>query len=211
MPHPPRFAYIAWILVCVLWGTTYLAIRVTLEPMPPLLVAGMRWVLAGALILIGLVVARIEIPPARQWPALAVLGILLMGLGNGGVAWAELTIPSGLTAVLVAGIPFWMVGVERVVSVSRSGAPREANPGRLAPRRLAGLAIGFTGIVLLVWPELRLGAGRSFLFGVVATQIACFGWAVGSSYARRRHAHENVLAAAALQMLFGGMALVAAG
>jgi len=207
MSHAPRSAYIAWILVCLLWGTTYLAIRVALETMPPLVMAGMRWLVAGSLILPALVAAGARIPSPRQWPALAVLGILLMGLGNGCVAWAEQTIASGLTAVLIAAIPFWMVGVERIFAVRAPGAHAE----RVSPRRLAGLAVGFAGIVLLVWPELQLGAGRSFVRGVVATQIACLGWAIGSSYARRRHLSENVLAAAALQMLFGGLALLAAG
>jgi drug/metabolite transporter (DMT)-like permease len=207
MSHAPRSAYIAWILVCLLWGTTYLAIRVTLETMPPLLMAGMRWFVAGSLILPALVAAGVQIPAPRQWPALAVLGILLMGLGNGCVAWAEQTIPSGLTAVLVAAVPFWMVGVERLFAARAPGAHAE----HVSPRRLAGLMIGFAGIVMLVWPELRPRAGRSFVLGIVATQVACLGWAIGSSYARRRHVAENVLAASALQMLFGGLALLAAG
>ncbi len=210
MSQPPRLAYMAWIVVCLVWGTTYLAIRVALETMPPLLMAGFRWVVAGSLILAAVAVAGVRIPPPRQWPALAALGVLLMGLGNGCVAWAEQTIPSGLTAVLVASIPFWMVGVERLMALS-SSTTSTPDAERVSPRRLAGLIVGFLGIVLLVWPELRLGAGRSFLLGVVATQVACLGWAIGSSYSRRRHADENVLAASALQMLFGGVALLAAG
>lgn len=207
MPHSPRSAYLAWLLVCLLWGTTYLAIRVALESMPPLLMAAIRWIVAGALTLASLVIAGVRIPPAREWPGLAVLGVLLMGLGNGCVAWAEQTIPSGLTAVLVAAIPFWMVGVERLMA----RLARDARAEPLSFRRFAGLVVGFVGIVLLVWPELRLGAGTAFLLGAAATQMACLGWAIGSSYARRRHANENVLAASALQMLFGGLALLAAG
>jgi drug/metabolite transporter (DMT)-like permease len=189
------------VAVCVLWGTTYLGIRVSLETIPPLVMAGFRWAVAGAIILSVLTLRGERIPPSRRWPALIVLGILLMGVGNGGVVWAEQTIPSGLTAVLVAAIPFWMVGVELLM--------KESAP--LSRRRIAGLIVGFGGIVLLVWPELHLGAGRSFVTGVIATQIACVGWAIGSSYSRRRHIDENVLAAAALQMLFGGLFLVAAG
>jgi len=114
-------------------------------------------------------------------------------------------VPSGLTAVLVAMSPFWMVGIDALMA---GGEP-------LTMRRIAGLLIGFGGIVLLVWPELRAGgAARAFLGGVIATQVACAGWAIGSSYARRRgrgHAREeNVLATAALEMLFGGVVLLAA-
>jgi drug/metabolite transporter (DMT)-like permease len=117
------------------------------------------------------------------------------------VVWAEQTVPSGLTALLVAVVPFWMVGVERFAG--------EAD--QLTVRRSAGLIIGFAGIVLLVWPELEFGGGRAFMLGVAATQLACLGWAIGSSYSRRRRPAENVLAAAAFQMLFGGIAMFAAG
>src|SRR5207247_2358937 len=106
---------------------------------------------------------------------------------NGAVVWAEQTLPSGLTAVLVAAVPFWMVAVEWFMKASDS----------LTLRRILGLMIGFGGIVLLVWPELQFGGGRTFFSAVVATQLACLGWAIGSSYSRWRHADENVLAAAA--------------
>ena len=200
-PSPTRSAYLAWVAVCLLWGTTYLGIRVALETIPPLIMAGFRWAVAGSIILVALRVRGERIPPRSHWPALMLLGILMMGFGNGGVVWAEQTLPSGLTALLVAAIPFWMVAVERFM--------KESEP--LTPRRIVGLIIGFGGIVLLVWPELQFDGGRTFFYGVVATQLACLGWAIGSSYSRRRHADENVLAAAALQMLFGGLTLGAVG
>jgi drug/metabolite transporter (DMT)-like permease len=205
-----RRAYIAWIIVCVVWGTTYLAIRISLESIPPMLMAAMRWIVAGSVLVLALVVRGETLPRPREWPALTLLGILLLGFGNGAVVWAELTVPSGLTAVLVATVPFWMVGVEALTSAGE----------RVRLRHVAGLAIGFAGIVMLVWPELRLndpapGARGSFLAGVVSTQIACLGWAIGSSYARwrgRTHAAgENVLATAAFEMLFGGVALLVVG
>lgn len=199
--QPTRAAYFALAAVCLLWGTTYLAIRVAIETIPPLIMAGFRWTVAGALILGALKIRGERIPPASHWPAMTILGVLLLGFGNGCVVWAEQTLPSGLTAVLVAAVPFWMVGVELLM--------RDADP--LTIRRLIGLVVGFGGIVLLVWPELQFSAGRSFLLGVVFTQLACLGWAIGSSYSRRRHADENVLAAAALQMLLGGLILGALG
>jgi drug/metabolite transporter (DMT)-like permease len=183
------------------WGTTYLAIRVAVETLPPLLMAAARWIVAGTLLTAALAIARQPLPPRREWPSLAVLGVLLLGFGNGAVVWAELTVPSGLTAVLVATVPFWMVGTEHM----------RADGARLSGAEIAGLLIGFAGILLLVGPEIRFSTGRGFLAGVVSTQIACAGWAMGSMYARRRGHHENVLAAAALEMLFGGVALLAAG
>ncbi|MGE5243916.1 MAG: EamA family transporter [Betaproteobacteria bacterium] len=197
-----RRAYTAWVTVCLIWGTTYLGIRIALESIPPLLMAGFRWLAAGAILLAILVARGERLPLRRTWGVLAVLGLLLLGLGNGGVVWAELTVPSGLTAVLVAASPFWMVGVERFMRDS----------DRLTLRAAAGLAIGFGGIVALVWPEVGAGSGgRAFLVGVAATQLACLGWALGSAYARRHDRHENVLMAAAFEMLFGGMFLIAAG
>ena len=196
-----RLAWGAWVAVCLLWGTTYLAIRLALETVPPMLMGGFRWTLAGALILAVMALRGERVPGRAEWPSLAMLGVLLIGFGNGGVVWAEQTLPSGLTAVLVAVIPFWMVGVEMLTG--------STDP--LTPRRIVGLLIGFAGIVLLVWPQLEVGAGRAFLLGVLATQLACLGWAIGSSYSRRRAPAENVLAVAAYQMLFGGLAMGLAG
>jgi drug/metabolite transporter (DMT)-like permease len=191
--------------VCLIWGTTYLGIRISLETIPPLLMASMRWIVAGSLLILLLALKGERLPGRREWPSLAILGILLLGFGNGAVVWAEQTVPSGLTAVLVATSPFWMVGFDALMPDGEA----------ITSRRTFGLVVGFGGIVMLVWPELRFdGSGGGFLGGVFAAQVACLGWAVGSSYARRRgrgHAkEENVLATAAFEMLFGGLALLIA-
>jgi drug/metabolite transporter (DMT)-like permease len=202
-----RRAYLAWVAVCLIWGTTYLAIRISLETIPPLLMAAIRWIVAGTLLIVILKIRGERLPAPRAWPSLAVLGVLLLGFGNGAVVWAEQTVPSGLTSVLVATSPFWMVGIDAVMP----------NGTRLTIKHVAGLAIGFGGIVTLVWPEIHASdaSARAFLGGVIAAQVACIGWAIGSSYARHRgrgHARdENVLATAAFEMLFGGIVLLAAG
>jgi drug/metabolite transporter (DMT)-like permease len=194
-------AYLAWIVVCLVWGTTYLFIRISLETIPPLLMAAFRWIAAGSLLTAILKIRGARLPGPRTWPSLAVLGLLLLGFGNGAVVWAEQTVPSGLTAVLVAMCPFWMVGLEACMA---DGDP-------LTMRRTIGLVVGFTGIVTLVWPELHVAGGHTFIGGVISSQIACVGWAIGSTYARRRGGEENVLGAAALEMVFGGLMLLAAG
>lgn len=196
-----RRAYAAWILVCGVWGTTYLAIRIALETVPPMLMAAIRWIAAGLLLLSYLKMRGVTLPQRRSWPSLALIGVLMTSIGNGAVVWAEQSVPSGLAALLIAAVPFWMVGVERFM------------PGaeRVTPQRLAGLLIGFTGIVLLVWPELSQPSGSGMAAGAAATQLACVGWAIGSSYSRRRTSGENVIAAAAVQMLFGGAALLGVG
>ena len=196
-----RLAVAAWLAVCLLWGTTYLAIRIALETIPPMLMGGLRWTTAGGFILAVMRLRKDPIPGRAEWPALAALGVLLIGFGNGGVVWAEQTLPSGLTALMVAVVPFWMVGVERVAG--------DTTPLTLV--RALGLVVGFSGILLLVWPEIEVERGRGFLVGVAATQLACLGWAIGSSYSRRRKPTENVLAVAAFQMLFGGLVMFAVG
>jgi drug/metabolite transporter (DMT)-like permease len=184
--------------VCVIWGTTYLGIRVALETIPPFLMGALRWTAAGLLLIAILKIRRERLPAREAWPALAVLGVLLIGFGNGAVVWAEQSVPSGLTAVLVSSTPFWMVGIERLMP----------NGERLTLRHVIGLVIGFSGIVMLVWPEIQLGGGsRGYLGGVLATQLGCVGWSLGSSYARRRGKDENVLSAVAIQMVAAGLCL----
>jgi drug/metabolite transporter (DMT)-like permease len=197
-----RKAYGAWVVVCLVWGTTYLAIRIALETIPPLLMPACRWIAAGSLLLAILKARGERLPAAASWPTLAIVGTLLVGVGNGAVVWAEQTVPSGLTAVLVAASPFWMVGIESLM------------PGgeRLTRRRALGLVVGFGGILVLVWPDLRADAQQQgVVVGALMTQIACLGWAVGSGYARRHGREGNVLAGAALEMLFGGIVLLVAG
>ena len=193
-------------MVCLVWGTTYLAIRISLETIPPFLMAAIRWLVAGTILATALKLRGARLPRPAAWPSLTVLGILLLGFGNGGVVWAEQTVPSGLAAVLVATCPFWMVGIDVLMPGGEA----------LTLRRMFGLVVGFAGIVLLVWPEIHVGpSGRAFLNGVIATQIACAGWAAGSAYARNRSRtgakDENVLATAAFEMLFGGAVLLIVG
>jgi len=197
-----RTAYLAWLTVCLLWGTTYLGIRIALETIPPALLGGLRFTVAG-LLLIALLAARGEPVIARtQWRGLALIGFLTVCVGNGGVIWAEQWVPSGIAAVTVATIPFWMIGMD---ALTRDGDP-------LSTRLVIGLLVGFAGTLLLVWPDITAGTaeGHRFLLGILALQIACVGWALGSAIARRHARSENVLSAAAMQMTFGGLFMLAA-
>jgi drug/metabolite transporter (DMT)-like permease len=130
------------------------------------------------------------------------MGFLLLGLGNGGVVFAEQWVPSGLAAVMVATSPFWMAGVEASL---RDGE-------RMRPSTVGGLIVGFAGILVLVWPDLTVErSDRKFLAGVIALQIASFGWALGSAYSRRFARTDNILGTTALQMLAGGLMMMLAG
>ena len=202
-PRQKRLAYLAWLTVCIVWGTTYLGIRICLETMPPMLMGGFRWSIAGAL-LAGYLAARGEkVPPPTRWGGIVLLGFLMLGLGNGGVVVAEQWVPSGLAAVIVASNPFWMAAIEAMLPDGE----------RLRANTIAGLVIGFTGILVLVWPDLSWGSTgqRGFLFGVIALQVASIGWSLGSSYSRRHARQDNVLGTTACQMLAGGVIMMAAG
>lgn len=186
--------------VCLIWGTTYLAIRIALETIPPTLVGGLRFLAAG-IVLSLLVLARGgRLPPLRDWPRQAALGTLLLAIGNGCVVWAERWIPSGIAAVGVAALPFWMAGTEATLGGERLGA-----------RTLLGLATGFSGIVVLIWPSLIDSEvnGRWFGLGVLLVQCACVGWAIGSSLSKRTHTGTSVVATSALQQLFAGVIMIA--
>ena len=202
-PAPPRLAYVSWLAICLIWGTTYLAIRVTLESLPPTLGPGLRWTLAGVLVSLMQVARGRALPARRDWTSLAVIGFLFIVTGNGLVVWAELWVPSGLTAVLLATSPFWMLAVELCL------------PDGERPRRASwlGLFVGFSGIIVLVWPQLTGGGemGWRFGVGVLALQAACLTWSIGAAYSRRHHLAGNPLSAAELEMIFGGLMLVVIG
>lgn len=204
-----RTAYLAWLVVCLVWGTTYLGIRVALETIPPALVGGIRYAVGGALLWALLAMrggahakpdSYYGLPALENWPGQALVGFLLIVVGNGGVIWAEQWVPSGIAAVVIASSPFWMSGIEAL----RPGGER---PSARVP---VGLVIGFAGILLLVWPDLSAGGevGRQFAWGVVALQLACAGWALGSVYGKRQAREEHALAAAALQMFIGGVMML---
>jgi drug/metabolite transporter (DMT)-like permease len=195
-----RRRLLAWAalgVVYVVWGSTYLAIRVAVRTVPPLLMAGVRYVVAGA-ILYPLAArqggAGAVRPGRRQWRACAVVGVLLLLGGNGLVSLAETKLPSSLAALLVATVPLWMVVLERV----RGG-------GRLTWPVLSGLALGFAGVGLLVKPD----RGHHVTAWAVATVLAAScSWALGSLYARQAPLPARPLLATAMQMLAGGGALL---
>ena len=202
-PQQRRLAIFAWLAVCLIWGTTYLGIRISLESMPPMLMGGLRWTVAGGALAIYMAMRGERMLGRDALKGALVLGFLMLVLGNGGVVWAELYVPSGLAAVVVATSPFWMAGVE---SLRHDGE-------RLTRRITAGFLLGFSGIVLLIWPELVHGGigGRNFLLGMAALQLACLGWSLGSSYSKRHGRAENVFSATAAQMLAGGAMMLTIG
>ncbi|HLZ90537.1 MAG TPA: EamA family transporter [Candidatus Acidoferrum sp.] len=193
---------VAFGLVYLVWGSTYLAIRVGVESFPPLLLAGARHLLTG-LILYPILRWKTGVrPSAAHWRASFVTGFLLLCIGNGGVCMAERTVPSGVTALLVATVSLWMVLVDWL----RPGGLR---PG---PRVVAGLLLGFGGLALLVGPKEFGGAGRVDPTGVGILVIASLAWASGSVYSKHAGGLSgSPLLGVAMQSLAGGVSLWIAG
>ena len=197
-PKPSRTALVlAFAAIYLIWGSTYLGIRVAIESMPPFLMAAARFLVAGS-ILFGLLKLRgARWPTAHQWTANAVIGTLLLLGGNGLIVWAELTVPSGITALLVGIGPLFIVLTEW------------AWPGGTRPTMItmAALLLGFAGVTWLAAPwENRAGGGLNPA-GVVAILGACFFWGIGSIYSRHARHGADPFLAASLQMLGGGAAL----
>ena len=203
MKHERALAYAAFAIVCVVWGTTYLFIRIALDTIPPLLLTGARFVVAG---LIMLLVARLrgEALPrdVRTLANLALIGFLMVSVGNLAVVWAEQWVPSGMAALLVATAPFWMA----IIEAFRSSGER------LDLRSGFGMLIGFVGVAMLVTPR---GAGgtwsMNFLLGALAIQIGGMCWQLGSAHGKYNLRHVPLMTSAALQMLFGGTIVTIAG
>lgn len=193
----------AWAAVCFFWGTTYLAIRIGLETLPPALFAGLRFLTAGALLFTMVRASSgARLPKGREWFDQSVVGLALLGVGNGLVVWAEQWVPSGPAALLVATSPFWVMGLERFLSKGE----------RLSWQAVAGLLVGFGGLALLVAPNLYgKTVGASYLWGMLALQAACASWSIGSVYAKHHPTGVAPLMGAAIQMLVAGAAMTFIG
>jgi drug/metabolite transporter (DMT)-like permease len=186
--------------IYVVWGSTYLAIRVMVETMPPLLAAGVRFATAGAIFWLAL---RLISGPQRvrvsrgQVAGAALIGTLLCFGGNGLVTVAEQEVPSGLAALIIGSVPLWVVLM------------RSAHGERVPRATLAGVVVGFAGLAVLVLPGDR--PGDAPLWGVLVCVAASMSWAAGSFYSRRVPLPDDALASTAFQMLLGGAGMILVG
>lgn len=189
----------AFLAIYIIWGSTYLAIRFVVETIPPFFMAGTRWIIAG-LILYALTCTRsTPAPTSLHWKhAFVIGGFLLLG-GNGAVVWAEQWVPSGLTSLLIATIPFWMV---LLTSLHHRARPSIGV--------IVGLIIGFAGVTLLIGSIENIGENSMILLGVAIIMFGSFLWANGSLYSRSTETSSSQLQAAAMQMIAGGILLLSA-
>ena len=190
---------LAFAAVYVIWGSTYLAIRLAIETLPPFLMAGTRFMTAGAILFAWAVFNGEHIRPAlAQWPRALVVGGLLLLCGNGGVTWAEKYIASGLAALLVATEPLWVV-------IMNWGLTHRRPNGKV----LLGVLIGLVGVTVLVSDGLGEGirgthGSRLSLIGAFVVVLASFAWAAGSVYSSRRPIRAMTSMASGMQMIAGG-------
>jgi drug/metabolite transporter (DMT)-like permease len=189
---------IAFALVYVFWGSTYLGIRIGIERIAPELLTGVRFLVAGAVMLVWCAVRGQGIRIRRgEALRLAVIGFLLLSISNFVLTWAEQWVPTGLAALIVSIVPLWFLILDSFVF------PAEHRP---SARALIGLALGAAGIVVLLWPELRntSGIGWRELLGSVVLIGGSFAWALGSVLSKRWKLPIDPFTASAYQMIFAG-------
>ncbi len=190
---------IAMLAIYLIWGSTYLAIRFAVETIPPFLMAGVRFLIPGLLLVIWRRLAGDPAPTHRQWLSAILIGLLLLLGGNGLVSWAEQRIDSGIAAVLVGTVPIWMVLMDAFFF------------SRQRPRwqAVVGLLTGFAGIIWLIGPRSLFGGHTQYdLLGIGAVVLGSLFWAFGSIYSRKAVLPGSPLLGTGMQMLAGCVGLI---
>jgi drug/metabolite transporter (DMT)-like permease len=194
----------AFAAVYLIWGSTYLGIRFAIETIPPFLMGGVRFMIAGAVLYLWVRLRESERPQPIHWRNAAIVGAGLILGGNGAVVWAEQVVPSGITALLVAILPLWIVLIEWL------------GPGHKRPSIgvAVGLIVGIIGVVVLIGPaafQPSSTGGFGMLSGAIALNIGSLCWAFGSIYSRHAKFPKSALLATAMEMLTGGAMLLLLG
>ncbi len=191
----------AFASIYIVWGSTYLAIRYAIETIPPFVMGGTRFLISGMMLYVWARSRGAERPTRLHWRNAAIAGAFLILGGNGAVVWAEQSVPSGLTALLVSILPFWLVIIEW------------ARPPRRRPSVavLVGIVLGFIGIIVLVGPGNLSGEGDVPLAGALVLMFGSLSWAIGSFWSRDAKLPESGLLTTGMEMLGGGLLLFLAG
>jgi drug/metabolite transporter (DMT)-like permease len=191
----------AFASIYIIWGSTYLAIRYAVETIPPFVMGGTRFLVSGALLYIWSRYRGAPRPTRLHWRNAVIAGGFLLLGGNGAVVWAEQFVPSGLTALLVSILPFWLVIIEWVRPPSK----------RPTGAVLVGLVLGFIGIIVLVGPGNIGGNGDVSLIGAVVLILGSLSWAIGSFWSRDAELPKSGLLTTGIEMLGGGVLLIIVG
>ena len=192
---------LAFAAVYIIWGTTYLGIRVAVQTIPPFLMAGIRFTTAGLIIFIFLRLRGRPIPQRRHWLPAIIVGTLLLAGGSGMLSWAEKEVPSGIAALVVATVPLWFALFDWLFF-------HHQRPGK---RVIAGLLIGFIGIILLIGPEQFIGPARFSWLSLLLLILSPIIWSAGSLYSRQADLPPDTFMSTALQMLAAGVVMFGTG
>lgn len=194
-------ALIAYLVVCVFWGSTYLAIKVGVTELPPFLFAGLRFLVAGLILLAIAAALRDPLPRKSDWRTLAIVGLLLLGGGNAFVVWAEQYTTSGVASIFVVTVAMWTALFDAIIP---------GGSGELNWKIVAGLLFGFLGTLLLVGtsPAEILAADKR---GPLALTFASASWSLGTVYAKRHPTQASPYMGAAFQMIVGGGSVALVG
>jgi drug/metabolite transporter (DMT)-like permease len=193
--------WLAMLAVYIFWGSTYLAIRYAVGSIPPFLMAASRFCIAGLILFSWMRIKGVPVPKLSQWRAPVVMGLFLLVSGNGLLVWAEQRVISSVAALMLGSVPLWIVLLDNL----RPGGKRSGW------QVIAGVVVGFIGIIILINPFGRSTAGREIDFiGAIALLVASFSWAIGSIYGREHHAEmpSQPLMATSIEMLGGGAGLL---
>lgn len=188
----------AFAAVYIVWGSTYLAIRFSIETLPPFLMAATRFIVAGFILFAFTYPKSEEKITFQHLKSTAIIGLCLLLGGNGGVVWAELYVPSGLTALLVSTVPVWVVIITWFF-------PHEH---RNQTKNVIGVLLGFTGLFFLVSPESIISGSGVDLTATLVLLAATLSWSAGSVYTGRAVLPQTGLLATSLEMIFGGIGLL---
>jgi drug/metabolite transporter (DMT)-like permease len=189
--------WIALLALYIVWGSTYLGIKVAIETIPPFFHAGIRFLISGVILVIWQRSVGQSMPTRKQWISVAIIGNLLLLGGNGLVSWAEQFIPSGIAALIIGTVPIFLVIAEAL------------RPGGVKPnwQAILGIIIGFAGIYVLVGPTKETSGMALNTFGVIALLTACLLWTLGSIYSKSADIPKSILMSTGAQMLMGSIGL----
>lgn len=187
--------------IYVIWGTTYLAIRIGVNDLPPVLFTGLRWLAAGPIMVSIMLLQKHKLPSKDDLKHLTIIGLLLLGGGNGFVVFAEQWVPSGLTALLITTVPFWVVGIESFYPIKK----------KVNSLIIIGLFLGLIGVLLIFGGDLNKIFDPSYFKGVIGLMIAVFLWSIGTVYSKHKKVSVHPLMGAAIEMIIAGVVITLFG
>ena len=201
MPKENFKAYLAYVSVCIFWGTTYLAIKIGVSQIPPFIFAGIRWLAAGVILVAFFLIRGNKLPGLKDLAHIAFIGIFLVGISNGLLSVAEQWLPSGISSLIITTIPFWIVGMEAFLPTGP----------KLNIKIFLGLFLGLIGVVLIMSHDWKNLFDKSYLMGIISLIFSMLAWSFGSVYSKYKKIKIELFLLIALEMLIAGVFQILVG